>query len=101
MAVRSVFPALQASNAFVVQPSDTVNISGDSNNTEGVQHVFLHHTGVSGTVRVLPAGQTGTEVPQTVYLTQGQVLPLAVKRVFATGPSAPAGIVAFYAKQNI
>jgi hypothetical protein len=100
MAKSSVFPALQASNAFAITPSDTVDIVSDAGNTEGASFVFLHCTGVSGTARVLPAGQTGTPTPVTVYLTQGQVLPLAVKRLYNTGPTPPT-CIGFYAKGNI
>lgn len=99
MPVKSVFPALQATSAFAITPSDTVNIISDAGNTEGVSAVFLHCTGTSGTARVLPAGQTGTEVPITVYLTQGQTLPLFIKRLYATSP-APPTCIGFYAKSS-
>ena len=101
MAGKSVYPSLQASNGFVITPSDTVNIVSDAANLEGVGAVYLHNVAASALCKVLPASQTGTVVPLTVYLIQGQVFPLAVKRVYATGTTPPAGLIGLYGKQNI
>lgn len=96
----AVFPSLQATQAFVITPSDTVNIKDDTNNTEDYPFVFLHNIDTGATCRVLPAGQTGAEVPITIFLPQGATFPLAVRRVFLTSPAPPSGLIGMYGKQN-
>jgi hypothetical protein len=91
-----VFPALQATHAFLVTASDTVDVKDDSANPDDASFVFLHNIAAGATVRVLPAGQGSA--PVTVYIAQGQTLPLAVRRVYATTPAPPAGLLAFYSK---
>jgi hypothetical protein len=86
-----VFPGIQATDAFVIVPSDTVNIKDDANNTNDFPFVFIHNPTTGGLVKVLPAGQTGTEVPVSVYIPEGGSCPLAVKRVYATSPVPPTG----------
>ncbi len=101
MPVKSSYPSLQASNAFVVTPSDTVDVKSDANNVEGATSVYLHNVAASALCKVLPAGEHGaTPVPQTVYLIQGQIFPLAVRRVYATGTTPPAGLIAMYGKSG-
>lgn len=101
MSAKSVYPSLQATNGFAITASDTVDIKSDAGNTEGVSAVYLHNVAAGATCRVLPAGQTGTVTPITIYLSQGQVFPLAVKRVYATSPVPPSGLIGLYGKQNI
>ena len=97
--MNSPFPSLDC--AFAVTASDTVDIKSDAGNVEGVAGVFLQNVAASATCRVLPAGQhpaNGTPVPVTIYLVQGVVHPLKVKRVYATTPTVPAGLIAMYSK---
>jgi hypothetical protein len=93
-----VFPGIQATNAFTIQPSDTVDIKDDSNNVDDVPAVFVHNPSTGGTVRVLPAGQGAN--PVTVYIAQGATLPLACRRIYNTTPTPPSSLVAFYSKQR-
>ena len=96
MAVKQ-FLELQAVKGFAITPSDTVDIKDDTANTEDVAFVYLHNVAASATCRVLPAGdKNAVPVPLTVYLTQGQVFPLAVRRVYATTPTPPAGLIGLY-----
>lgn len=88
MAVKQ-FLVPQATKAFVLTPSDTVNIIGDVGNTEDVAFVYPHSTSASGTARVLLAGMADGDTPVTVYLIQGQVMPFAIKRLYATAPVPP------------
>lgn len=93
------FPNVQASKAFAITASDTVDVKDDAANLDDVPFVYLHNVAASCTCRVLPAGQpksSGSEVPVTIYLTQGQVFPMAVRRVFATTPTPPAGLLGLY-----
>jgi hypothetical protein len=93
-----VFPAEQFNHAFAVTPSDTVDIKDDENNVNNASHVFLHNVSAGATVRVLPAGNSTTAV--TIYIPQGGTSNLAVKRVFATTPTPPAGLIALYSTQR-
>lgn len=54
-----MFPALQGSDAFVITPSDTVDIKDDVGNVENSPFCFVHNPSTGGTVRVMPAGQRG------------------------------------------
>lgn len=36
----------------------------------------------------------------TIYIAQGATFPLAVRRVYATTPAAPSGLIAMYSKQR-
>lgn len=99
--MKNSFPSIQASNAFVIQPSDTVDIKSDSNNVEQANFVYLHNVATDATVRVLPAGEHGeTPVPVTIFLPQGSVFPLAVRRVYNTTPTPPAGLLGLYGKAS-
>lgn len=94
-----VFPAIQASLAFVITPDDTDNIELDAANTDEVKAVFVHNPGTSGVVTVIPAGMSSDADPVGVYIPQGGTCPLAVRRVLATG-TTPSGLIAFYSKQR-
>lgn len=92
------YPTIQATRAFgPLTPSPTDNVNLDPLNIEKVPMVYLHCKGASGIAEVIPAA--GTYVPPgssdvatvAVYLTQGQTLPLAIKR-FISGPDC----IAFY-----
>lgn len=99
--MQPVFPAIQASIAFSVTPSDSVDIKDDVANSIAAPFVFLHNPGTGATVRVQPAGQASTGTPVTVYIAQGATLPLAVRRVYATSPVTAAGaLIAFAGKQR-
>jgi hypothetical protein len=93
-----VFPGIQATHAFALTASDTVDIKDDAANPDDAPFVFLHNVAAGATVRVLPAGMGAT--PVTVYIAQGATLPLAIRRCYATSPSPPAGLIAFYSKQR-
>jgi hypothetical protein len=95
------FPAIQATHAFSITPSDTVDVKDDTANPDDALHVFLHNPGAGVTVRVLPAGMSTDDTPVTVYIAQGATLPLAVRRVYATTPTTAAGaFIGFYSKQR-
>lgn len=83
-------------DAFAITASDTVNISGDAGNTKGYKTVFLHNIAAGATCRVLPAD---SDTPVTIWLPQGITSTLAVKQVFATTPTPPAGLLGFISKQ--
>jgi hypothetical protein len=101
MPVKSSYPSLQGAHAFLVTPSDTVDIRSDAANVEGASSVYLHNIDTGATVRVLPAGEHGSSaVPVTIFLPQGVVFPLAVRRVYATTPTPPSGLVAIYGKSG-
>lgn len=102
MAKNSVFPSIQGSDAFALTPSNTQNIVLDSANYAAATIVFLHNPSTSGTAKVLPAGAPDDDTKAvTVYLVQGGTFPLAVKRVYATSPVPPTGLIAISGKQNI
>jgi len=95
MAVKQ-FPTDLYTKGFAIQPSDTVNIAGDSNNTEDVAFVYLHNTAADASCRVLLAGMADDATPVTVWLLRGEVTKFAVKRVFNTTPTPPAGLIGLY-----
>lgn len=90
------FPSLQADDAFNITVSDTVNISGDANNTKGYKFCFVHNKGVGGLVKVTTVN--GTDI--TVYINQGATCELAVSRVWSTGTDSgiTTTLVAFVGK---
>lgn len=91
----TMFPALQGTDGFTIIPSDTVNIVADANNIKTIPHVYVHNPSPGGQVKVLFAGSP-TDVPQTIYLPQGAIFPTPVKRVFATSPVPPTGLIALF-----
>lgn len=104
-----VFPAIQATECFIVTPSDTVDIKDDPNNPREYAFCFLHNPSLTDNieVRVIPAGATtqGAEVITDFAVTIGipacGTSPLAVKRVFATSPVVAEGdVIAFVGKQR-
>ena len=97
------FPAIQATHAFDVQPSDTVDVKDDSNNLDDAPFIFLHNPSAGATVRVLPAGSaagTSDTNAVTIYIAQGATFPLAVRRVYNTTPTPPSGLIGLYSKQR-
>lgn len=86
------FPQLQSSYAYVIQPSDTVDVKDDTNNLYDSPVIFVHNPAASGLVKVLPAASK-TEVPVSIYVVQGTTFPLAVRRVYNTSPTPPAGLI--------
>jgi hypothetical protein len=83
-------PSLQASDAFVITPSDSGSITSDAANTEGYKFVYVHCTGAAGVVYVTPVdapdNTTSYDVP--IYLQLGQTSSLMVKKVWSTGTTA-------------
>lgn len=92
MAKRAIVGDVTFEDAFAITPSDTVNIVSDAGNVQGYTHCYPMNVAAGATVRVLPAG-TITDTPVTIYIPQGGVSPLAVKRVYNTTPTPPAGLV--------
>lgn len=84
-------PSLQASDHFVITPSDTLGIAVDAANTDGYTFCYVHNATATGTqLRVKSVdGRTGL-----IYLAGGQTSSLMVSQVFATAPVAPAGLYA-------
>lgn len=92
MAKRAIVGGSTFEDAFAITPSDTVDIVSDAGNVQGYTHCYVMNVAAGATVRVLPAGNiTGTAV--TVYIPQGGVCPLAVRRVYNTTPTPPAGLI--------
>lgn len=93
----ALFPALQASDGFVITPSDSADVASDANNVEGARFVFLHNPSPGGSVRVLFAGTKGdAPVAKTIYIEQGAVFPAAIRRVYATAPVPPSGLIGLF-----
>lgn len=90
----------QAQDAFIITPSDTVDIVADPNNLKLYKTVFVHNPSAGATVRVLPAdGGKDNNTPVTIYIAQGDVFPMAVRRVYNTSPTPPAGLIGLVTKQ--
>lgn len=85
---------LQGDDAFVITKSDANDITSDANNTKGYTSCFVHNRDASGDIKV----RTLNGVDITVYIPQGQVFPLAVKRIWSTG-TTPTNLVAIVGKQ--
>jgi hypothetical protein len=79
-------------DAFAITPSDTLNVVSHAGNIQGYTHCYLLNVAAGATVRVIPAGSI-TDTAVTIYIPQGGVSPLAVKRVFNTTPTPPAGLI--------
>ncbi len=90
---------LKLSDGFTITPSDTVNVVSDPNNVNLYGHVFLHNVAAGATVRVLPADAPDTQTPITIYIPQGGISDLAVKRIYNTTPTPPAGLVGLVGRQ--
>lgn len=99
-----VFPAIQATCAYSVTPSDTVDVSSDTANLDDATFIFLHNPNAGVTVRVLPASYppgTADANAVTIYIPQGATFPLAVRRVYATTPTTADGaFIGMYSKQR-
>ena len=90
-----------AQDAFLITPSDTVDVKLDANNLKLYPTVYVHNaTATGGQVRVLPAdGGKDNNTPVTVYIPAGATCELAVRRIYATSPAPPATLTAFITKQ--
>jgi hypothetical protein len=90
-------PSLQGSDAFIVTPSDSGDITSDAGNVNDYTFVYLHNYGTSGVVYVTPADApdftTTYDVP--IYIPQGGTAQLQVKKVWATGLGAGVTLTAF------
>lgn len=97
-----MFPALQATHAFSITPSDTTDIKDDAANTLNSGFCFLHNPGTATIdVRVQPAGHNSSDTPVTIQIASGAVFPLAVRRVYATAPVVAAGeLIGLVSKQR-
>lgn len=89
--------SLQASDAFIVTPSDSGDITGDAGNVNDYTFVYLHNYGTSGIVYVTPvdAPDLTTTYDVPIYLAAGQTSSLMVKKVWATGLGAGVTLTAF------
>jgi hypothetical protein len=88
MANKQSLNVLQGHDGFTITASDSTNIAQDPGNTDLYEFCFVHNPSTGGEVKVTTA--KGKDI--TVYISQGQIFPLAVKRVWAT-PAPPAGLV--------
>jgi hypothetical protein len=83
-------PSLQASDAFVITPSDSGSIVDDPANTNSYTFCYPHNYGTGGVVFVTPVDApdltTSYDVP--IYLAQGQTSDLMVRKIWATGLGA-------------
>lgn len=98
-----VFPAIQATHAYTLTASDTADVKDDTANLDDAPFVFLHNPSAGATVRVLPAGSpagTADANAVTIYIAQGATFPLACRRIYATTPAPPSGLIAMYSKQR-
>ncbi len=80
-----------ARDGFAITRSDTVDVVGDSANTKLYKSVLVHNRSAGGDVKVTTVD--GTDL--TVFIAQGDVFPLAVRRVWLTGttPTALVGLI--------
>jgi hypothetical protein len=103
-----VFPTIQASVAFDITPSDTLNIKDDPNNTGPASakfaFCFLKNPSLTDAVevRVLPADAPDDDAyAVTIGVAACATDPLAVKRVYATSPTRAEGdVIAYIGKQR-
>ena len=92
---KKAIPSLQASDAFAITPSDTLDVKSDPNNATNLYaFCYVHNPSAGATVRVDTV--EGTTV--TMYVAQGQILgdqlPLQVRRIYNTTPTPPANLIA-------
>ena len=95
--------SLQASDGFIVTPSDTGDITDDAGNVNDYKFVYLHNYGTSGVVYVSPSdapdNTTTYDVP--VYIPQGGTAPLLVKKVWSTGLGSGVTLTAFVGRNRV
>ena len=95
--------SLQASDGFIVTPSDTGDITDDAGNVNDYKFVYLHNYGTSGVVYVSPSdapdNTTTYDVP--VYIPQGGTAPLLVKKVLSTGLGSGVTLTAFVGRNRV
>jgi hypothetical protein len=97
-----VFPAIQATQAYLITASDTTDVKDDPANLDHATFVFLHNPAEGASVKVLPAGSPPGESDAnavTIFIPQGATFPLAVRRVY-TDPTPPVGLLGMYSKQR-
>lgn len=94
---KEALPSLQGSDGFIVTPSDSGDIRDDAGNVNDYPWVYLHNYGTSGVVYVSPvdAPDTTTTYDIPVYIAQGGVCPLRVKKVWSTGLGTGVTLTAF------
>lgn len=93
--------SLQPTDAFPITPSNTLNLKDDPANTGTPKYTFctVHNPAAGGTVRVLPASAPDDDLKAvTIYIPQGGVSQIAVKRIYSGTPTPPTGLVAFIGK---
>jgi hypothetical protein len=95
-------PSLQASDAFIITPSDTGDITGDAGNVNDYPFIYVHCSGNAGLVYVSPvdAPDLTTTYDVPLYLAQGATAPLQVKKVWSTGTTAT-GLTALVGKNKV
>ena len=84
---------IQGHDGFVITKSDSLDIVSDGNNTHGYTFCLVHNLDAGGNVKVTTVN--GTDL--TVYIAQGDIFPLAVKRVWSSG-TTPTNLVAIVGK---
>ncbi len=96
--LNQVLPALVWDDAFVLTPSDTLDVSADPNNTaDNYSWVYVKNsTNAGGSVKVTTVH--GKDV--TVFIPAGGVETLAVKRVWST-PTPPATLLGYVSHQKV
>jgi len=100
MPKRAIVGHVTFEDAFAITPSDTVNIVSDAGNVQGYTHCYPMNVSAGATVRVIPAGSI-TDTPVTIFIPQGGISPLAVKRVFNTTPTPPAGLIGMVSLKSV
>lgn len=83
------FPALQATGAFPITPSNSLNIVDDAGNTKDYEFCALY-TSLGGDIKVTMLD--GAEVTFAA-LPVGTFVPIQVKRVWVTGTTNVTGII--------
>jgi hypothetical protein len=90
-------PSLQASDAFIITPSDSGSIATDPGNPSA-DYTFCYPSnyGTAGIVYVTPvdAPDLTTTYDVPIYLAAGQTSDLMVKKVWATGLGAGVTLIA-------
>ena len=84
-----IHPVIQATGAFPVTPSDSLNIVSDAGNTKGYTYCTLY-TSLGGNIKVTMLD--GTDVTFNA-VPVGTFIPIQVKRVWATGTANVTGII--------
>lgn len=83
------FPALQATGAFPITTSDTVDIVSDAGNTKGYKFCALY-TSLGGNIKVTMCDGTAVTFNAVPV---GTFIPIQVTRVWSTGTTNTTGII--------